>query len=34
VPEAVQSTPVAPPVLPVPSTDAPLRPVPLSPSRG
>jgi len=34
VPEAVQSTPVAPPSLPAPSTDGPLRPVPLSPSRG
>jgi hypothetical protein len=34
VPEAVQSTPVAPPALPAPSTEAPLRPVPLSPSRG
>jgi Uncharacterized protein conserved in bacteria (DUF2242) len=34
VPEAAQSTPVTPPALPVPSTDAPLRPVPLSPSRG
>jgi hypothetical protein len=34
VPEAVQSTPVAPPALPAPSNEAPLREVPLSPSRG
>jgi hypothetical protein len=34
VPESVESTPVAPQAQPVPSTDAPLRPVPLSSSRG
>ena len=34
VPESVEVTPVAPPEPPKPSTDAPLRPVPLTPSRG
>ena len=34
VPESVEITPVAPPAPPVPSTDAPLRPVPLTSSRG
>ncbi|CAN7203545.1 MULTISPECIES: DUF2242 domain-containing protein [unclassified Variovorax] len=34
VPESVEVTPVAPPEPPKPSTDAPLRPVPLSSSRG
>jgi hypothetical protein len=34
VPESVEVTPVAPPEPSRPSTDAPLRPVPLTPSRG
>jgi hypothetical protein len=34
VPESVEVMPVAPAEAPKPSTDAPLRPVPLTPSRG